>query len=114
MAVLHNLRKCSCMSLDWLADTTIPAIQLHGTLNLEGRRVGRVARNSNEDEPFLVRRHSVIDDLGSGKGSMAFEDFLWWRCLVRDGPMKDRSVSDHPDCCIGNPFPEDDILIVDV
>ena|ERR1700676_3126662 len=114
MAVLAYLCKRSGMSLDRLADPTIPAIQLHGTLHLERGRVCRIARNSDEDEPFLIRSNSIIDYLSAGKGSMTVEDFLGRGRLVCDSPVEDGCVGHHPDCGFGHPFPEYDILIVDM
>ena len=64
------------MALDWLADTTFLAVYLHGALHLERRRVGGVAGNSDEDEPFPVCNGSLVDDLRSNESGMAAEDFL--------------------------------------
>ena len=114
MAVLGYLRKRSSMSLNRLTNSSVSAIQLHGTFHLERSRICRIARDSDEHEPFLIRGDSIVYDLGTGKCGMAIEDFLWRGCWIRDGPVEDGSVSNHSDCCIGDPFPEDDILGVNV
>ena len=68
--------------LDWLADATLLAAQLHRALHLERRWVGGVAGNANEDEPFLVCACPVVDNLRSNKGGMTVEDVLRRRGLV--------------------------------
>jgi hypothetical protein len=76
VTVLAYLCERSGVSFNRLTNPTIPAIQLHGTLHLERGRICRIARNSDEDEPFLVRGDSVVDDLGTSERSMAVEYFL--------------------------------------
>lgn len=45
---------------------------------------------------------------------MSVEDLCRWRRLVRNRPMVDCSVRDHSDDGVRHPFPEHDILVVDV
>lgn len=62
------------MTLDRLTDTPLFRVQLHRTLDLESGRVRGVGRDSDEDEPFLIGSHSVVDDLVAGKRGVAVED----------------------------------------
>ena len=75
------------MPFYWLADSTIPAIELHCAFNFESGWVVCIARYTNEDEPFLIGRDTVVDNLGAGDGGMAIEYFLRWGRLVCDGPV---------------------------
>jgi hypothetical protein len=59
-------------------------------------------------------RDAVVDDLGTGKCGMAVEDLLGRRRRVGDAPVVDGGVGDHADDGLGHPFPEDDVLVVDV
>lgn len=92
------------MSLNRLANPTVSAIQLHSALDLERRRICRVAGNSDEHEPFLIWGDSIVDDLGTRQRGMAVEDFLGRGCLVCDGPVVDRCVGNHSDGCFGDPW----------
>jgi hypothetical protein len=76
MAVLGYLRKRSSMSLNRPTNSSISAIQLHGTFDLERSRICRIARDSNEHDPFFIRSDSIVYDLGTGKCGMEVEDFL--------------------------------------
>ena len=49
VTVQLQLSKGGGVSLNRLADTTVPAVQLHGALDLERGRVGGIARNTNEN-----------------------------------------------------------------
>lgn len=49
VAVQLQLGKGSSVTLNRLADTTIPTIQLHGALDLERGRVGGISRNTDEN-----------------------------------------------------------------
>jgi len=82
MAILVDLCKCGSVTFNRLTDPTISAIKLHGALYLERSRICRVARDSNEHEPFLVCSDSIVDDLGTRKCGMTVEDFLRRRRLV--------------------------------
>jgi hypothetical protein len=102
------------VTLNRLADTPLAAVELHSTLDLEGRRVSGVAGDADEDHPLLVVRDAVVDDLSTGECRMAVEDLLGRRCRVGDAPVVDGRVSDHANNGLGHPFPEDDVLVVDV
>jgi hypothetical protein len=102
------------VALDRLADTPLAAVELHGTLNLEGRRVRGVAGDADEDHPLLVVGDAVVDDLGTGECCMAVEDLLRRRCRVGNAPVVDGGVGDHADDGLRHPFPEDDVLVVHV
>lgn len=62
---LGNLRESSCVSLYRLTNSSIPAIELHSALDLERRRICRVARNTNQNEPFLIWSNTVVDYLSA-------------------------------------------------
>lgn len=111
MTVLLDLRKRRGMSLDRLTDTPFPTIQLHGTLDLECRWVGRVSRNTNKDEPFFIGGYTVVDNLGAGESRMAVKDLLG-RILVGDGPVVHSRFGDHANGRFRDPLPENDILVV--
>lgn len=76
VAIKLELRKRRRMSLDWLADAPLPAVKLHGTLDLERRRIRRVARDTNEDEPLFITTCPVVDDLRANECGMTVEDLL--------------------------------------
>jgi hypothetical protein len=48
MTVLLDFGKCSSVALDGLTDAAVSTVQLHGALDFESRRVGRIARDANE------------------------------------------------------------------
>ena len=99
------------MSLYWLTDGAFLAIQLHGTLDLERRRICRVSRDANEDEPLFIGGDAVVDYLGAGESGVTVKYFL--RCrLVVNGPVVHSGVSDHANSGFRDPLPEDDVLIV--
>ena len=102
------------MSLNRLADTTVPAVQLHGTLDLERRRVGGIARNTNENQPFLVSTAAVVDYLCTDEGCVPIEHLLRGGCRVGHSPMIDCGVRHDPDDIVRYPFPKDDVLSVRV
>jgi hypothetical protein len=51
----------------------VTAIELHRALDLECSRIHSISQDTNKDEPFLVRRNTLIY---SGKGHMAVEIFV--------------------------------------
>jgi len=94
-----------------LTDTPFSAVELHGPLNFEGGGIGRVSGNSNENEPFFIGSRAVINDLGTGKGSMAVENLLRARCGVGDGPVVYGGLRHKADGGFGNPFPKNNVLV---
>lgn len=54
------------MSLDRLTDASLARVELHRSLDLEAGGVGRVAADADEDEPLVVGRDTVVDDLVPG------------------------------------------------
>ena len=108
------LRKCSCMSLDGLADSSLLAIQLHRALDLERGRIRRVARDTADSHPLLTRRDAVVDNLAAGEGRMAVEDLLRRGGSVGNGPVVHSGVCDETKVGVGSPPPEDDVLVVNV
>lgn len=109
-----HFSKRSCMSLNSLADSTLPAVKLHRTLDLERRGVCRVPGDTDKDQPLLVGGDAVVDYLATGEGGMSVKYLLWGRGLVVDGPVKHGRVGDHSDCGIVHPLPENNILVVDM
>lgn len=83
------------MALDRLTDTTLSAVQLHSSLDLEGLGVGGVAGDADKDQPLLVRCDAVVDDLSSGERRMAVEDLYGSGRRVGDTPVKDGCISDE-------------------
>lgn len=100
------------VALNWLAHTPFPAIKLHSTLDLESGGVRRIACDTDQDQPFLIRTCTVVDDLRSNEGRMPVEDLLWWGGGVRNRPMEDSGLSHHTDSSLRDPLPEDDIHVV--
>jgi len=92
----------------------VSAIQLHSALDLKCRSICRVARNSYEYKSFLVWGDLIVNDLGTGQCGMVVKDFLGRGCPVCDSPVINRYVSNHSDCCFGDPFPKYNVLIVDM
>ena len=82
VSIQLQLGKGCGVTLDWLADTSLLAVQLHRALHLERRWVGGVAGNANEDEPFLVCACPVVDDLRADKGRVAIKNLLRRRGTV--------------------------------
>ena len=109
-----HLCKCSRMALDRLTDFSILTIQLHRALHLKCRRIRRIPRDSNKNKPFLVRSDAVVDDLGTNERGMSVEHFLRLGSCIGDRPVEDGGFGDNANRCFGHPFPEHDILIVDV
>ena len=114
MSIQLYLRERSSVALDWLADTTLPAVELNVTLDLERSGVGRVARDANQYQPLLICSRAVVDDLGTDEGGMAVEDLLRRGRRVGDGPVVNRRLRDEAEGRVRNPFPEDDVLVTDV
>lgn len=114
VAVLLNLCEGGSMALNRLADTPISAVELHGSLDLERGGVGGISRDTDEDQPLLVRCYTVVDDLSTVESWMAVEDLLWRRVWVCDGPVVHRSVRDHSNGRLRNPLPKNDIFVVDM
>jgi hypothetical protein len=102
------------MAFDSLRDPTFSGVKLHGALDFECRGIVSVPRDANKDEPFLIGCDSIIDDLGALKSSMAVKDLLWWRSLVINGPVINSGVCDETNSAVRDPFPEDNVLVVDV
>ena len=114
MTLELQLGKSGGVTLNRLADTTVPAIQLHGTLDLKRSGVGGVSRDTNEYEPLLVGAAAVVDDLRADEGWMSVEDLLWRRGRVGRGPVKDRSFRHYSNGGVRDPLPEGDFLSVSV
>ena len=112
MSVLLDLRKCGSMTLDRLTNASLLAIQLHGTFDLERGRIGAIARNTDDDEPFLIGSDSVVDDLCAGESCVSVKYFLRRGRGVRDRPVVHRGVGDHAYGCVGYPLPKDDVFII--
>lgn len=102
------------MTLDRLADAPLPAVQLHGTLGLERRRVRRVARATIEDERLFTSTCPVVDDLCDDECGMTVKYLLRGGGLVRDCPVEGCGFRDKTKGGVRNPLSEDDILVVDV
>ena len=114
MSVQLYLRERSSVALNWLANTTLPAVQLNVALDLERGRVGRVAGDANQYQPLLICSRAIVDDLRTDEGGMAVEDLLRRGRRVGDGPMVNRRLRDEAEGRVRNPFPEDDVLVTDV
>lgn len=65
VTVQLDLCKRSGVTFDRLTDPSFAAVKLHRSLNFERRGIGRVARDSNENWPFLVISNTVVDNLGA-------------------------------------------------
>jgi hypothetical protein len=78
-----DLSESGSVALYRLTDITFPTVQLHRTLNFERRGVCCVTRNPNEDQPFLIRTRTVIDNLRADESWMAFKYFLRRGCRIR-------------------------------
>jgi len=102
------------MAFDGLTNTSFFAVKLHGTLNLEGRGVGRIPGYSNENEPFLIWSDAVVNYLSTCESRVSVKDFLWGSGWVGDGPVVYRSFRDEANGGIRNPFPKHNVLGVDV
>ena len=102
------------MTLDGLADTTVPAVQLHGALDLKRGGVGRISRNTNEYEPLLVSTAPVVDDLCADESWMSIKHLLWRRRRVGRGPVIDGGFRHYSDGVVRYPLPEGDVLSVRV
>ena len=100
------------MSLNRLANTTFPAIQLHRALDLERGRVCRISGNANKHEPLLVRAAAVVDDLGADEGWMSIEHFLRGRRGVGSGPVEDGGLCHYSYGAVRYPLPKGDVLSI--
>lgn len=72
-AIQFELRKRSCVAFNGLTDPAITAIELHRTLDLERSGVCSVSRDTNENEPLLICRNTVIYDLSASESCVAVE-----------------------------------------
>lgn len=102
------------MTFNRLADTAIPAVQLHRAFDLECRGVGSVPRNTDKYEPFFVSTATVVHDLCADKGWMPIKHFLRGRGRVGHSPVVDGGFSHYPNRAIRYPFPEGDLLSIRV
>jgi hypothetical protein len=109
-----HFSKSSGMTLDRLADTTVPAVQLHGALDLKSGGIGGVSRDTNEYEPLLISTAAVVDDLCADEGWMSIKHLLWRRRRVGRGPVIDSSFRHYSDGAIRYPLPEGDVLGISV
>ena len=109
-----HLSKSGGVTLDRLADTTIPAIQLHGAFDFERGGVGGISRNANEHEPLLVSTAAVVDYLGADEGRMPVKHLLWRRRRVGRGPVIDGSFRHYSNAGVRYPLPEGDVLSISV
>lgn len=114
VTVQLDFSKRSGVTFNRLTDTPIPAVELHSTLYFERRRVGRVARNTNEYQPFLVGAAAVVDDLSTNKGWMPVEDLLWRRSAIGCRPVVYRGFGDDANSRVIDPLPEDNFRVVEV
>ncbi len=110
MPVQFDLSKSCCVAFNGLTDTTVPAVKLHGTLDFECRGIGGVSRYTNEDQPFLVGRRAIIDNLGATKRRMAVKYLLRRRSLVCYRPVVDCRVGDDTNSGVVYPCPVDDVF----
>ena len=102
------------MTLNRLADTAVPAIQLHGTLDFKRGGVGRIARDTNEYEPLFISAAAVVDNLRADEGWMSVKHLLWRRRRVCRGPVIDGSFCHYPDGITRYPLPEGNVLSIRV
>ncbi len=100
------------MTFDRLTDALLLAIELHRPFDLETGRVCSILRDANENHPLLARRNAVIDDLGTSERRMSVESLLRRGCRVGDRPVVYRGVRDHSNDRVGDPCPENDVLVV--
>ena len=106
------LGEWSGVAFNGLADTSFSAVELHGALDFERGRVCGISRYTDQNKPFFIRSHSIVDYLSASKRRMAVKYFLRWWCLVWNCPMIHRGFCDHADGSVRYPLPKYDILIV--
>ena len=78
-------------------------------LDFECGRVCGISRYTDENKPFFIRSHLIVDYLGASKGRMVVKYFLRW-CLVTlvwNRPMIHRCFCDHADGGVRYPLPSD-------
>ena len=110
MSVQLQFSKGGSVTINRLADATVPTVELHGAFDPERGRVGIVCRNTDEHQPLLVSTAAVVDYLRPGKTLMSIEQFLRGRRHICHGPVIDGSFCHYPDGIFRYPLPESDVL----
>lgn len=100
IAIQLELSKGGGVTLDWLTDSTVPAIQLHGALDLECGGVRGISGNADEYEPLLISTAAVVDYLCANERRMSIKHFLRGRCSVCRGPVIDSGFCHYSNCVV--------------
>lgn len=102
------------MTLNRLADTSLPAVELDRAFNPECSRVIGVSSNAHNHEPLFISSCSVTDNLSACEVGVAVENFDWRRSSVCHGPVPDRGFRNETNRVGGEPRPVDHILVHDM
>lgn len=124
-AVQSNRSEAGGVTFDCLADATVPGVELHLANNAT-----LILLDTNNHHPLAVAINAIVDDLAAllkllaqvrfrdmqavahSQVGMSVRDLLWHvLVLVKHIPVVDSGVCDQAERAVGDPLPEDDVLV---